>query len=147
MNEKYRKIVKKVVLKVLSMIIVATLSIHPVYMDDSSKSSGEDYKPSSNTWGMADGMEDSSIVEYISSLLKKWSWPVFIIAFICYWFGNEKKRPLAKRVCIVSSMAFVISFVMTLYTGTMDGFRLFFKFEGRHIIDMIMDFIDWILSF
>lgn len=146
MNEKYRKIVKKVVLKVLSIVIVATLSINPVYMDDSSSSSGERYKASSDTWGVADGEEDSNFVSYISSLLAKWSWPVFIIAFLCYWFGNEKKRPLAKRICIVSSMACVIGFVMTLYVGTMDGFRLFFKLDGRHIIDMIGDFIDWIFS-
>lgn len=140
-----KRAIKQTVLIILSIATVIFLSVHPVYMGNSSKSSGEDYKASSDTWGVADGVEDSNVVNYISSLLKKWSWPVFVIAFLYNWFGNEKKRPIAKRICIVSSISFVIGFAMTLYVGTMDGFRMFFKREpGKGIIEMIGEFIDFI---
>lgn len=77
-------------------------------------------------WDVSGSAADKATDDAIAPMLRQWSWPIFIVSFLWWWFGGEKARPIAKRFCIGAAIAFVIGIGKGLWEGTITGIASFF---------------------
>ena len=77
-------------------------------------------------WSVSDSASDSVTNDVITPALRKWSWPVFLVAFCVWLWGTEKVRPIAKRVWIGAICAFAFGLARGLWEGSIDGIAAFF---------------------
>lgn len=77
-------------------------------------------------WNVSGAAADNATNDALTPMLRQWSWPIFIVAFLWWWFGNEKSRPIAKRFCIGAVIAFAIGVGKGLWEGTITGIASFF---------------------